>query len=57
MQNHSLLFDACLKGQGLPGVFAEVPFTGTLVVKVLRLTEMFALTEHTAATLMSLCRT
>lgn len=52
---NNLLFDVCFKGQGLPSVFVEVPFTGTLVVEVLRLTEMFALAKHTATALMSLC--
>lgn len=57
LQNHNLLFDVCFKGQGLAGVFCEVPVTGTLVVKVLRFTEMLALTKYAAATLMSLSRT
>lgn len=56
-QKLNILPDICLKRQGLAGLLAAVPVTGTLVVKVLRLTEMFAVTKHTATALMGLCRT
>lgn len=52
-----VLPDICLKGQGLAGLFIAVPVTGTLVVKVLRMTEMTAFAKHAATSFMCLCRT
>lgn len=49
----NVLFDAGFDGGRLSSVFGAVPLTGTLGIVVLRRTEALALTENTAAALMS----
>lgn len=51
-----ILPDICLKGRDLAGLFIAVPVTGTLVVKVLRMTEAIAFAKNTATAFMCLCR-
>lgn len=51
-----ILPDIYLKGQGLADLFIAVPVTGTLVVKVLRMTEMIAFAKQAATSFMCLCR-
>lgn len=51
-----ILPDICLKGRDLASLFIAVPVTGTLVVKVLRMTEAIAFAKNTATTFMCLCR-
>lgn len=51
-----ILPDICLKRQDLAGLFIAVPVTGTLIVKVLRMTEAIAFAKNTATTFMCLCR-
>lgn len=51
----NILPDVCLKRQSLAGLFIAVPVAGTLVIKILRLTETCTVAKHTAAAFVCLC--